>query len=535
MGSHGCALRDKLARLSALRVGHAHQSLRKIVLSSPSITAHESKRIARNAVVLASASLISKGLLFIWQFVLARWIGETAYGIYGTVGGLAVIASIIGSFSMGLIVIREVSREPSKAGAYFASTLFLQTFLMGVAYIVLNGSAWALGYSETIRVFTALSGVALLMDLFGNICSDQLLAQEKMLSTALVDTLHIAFRIGATAWALAQGYDLVGLYAVGIVASFARSLVMGATLIRTGVHPRFPLERALTIQLLVNSLPLAVSAFFTLIYQQADKLLSTRFLSEATTGFLTAAYVIVQAIIELFSTTVLVATYPMMSRTYGRGELFGFVLEKLAFFTAVITLPVGLILGIFAPFVTLPLFGADFAPTASILRILVWYAVITMIVNVFAQGMLVQNQQRRLLIIKVVGVLLNVGFNLLTVLWLSWGVYGLVIASVVAELLTLQVMFFTFREVGTNMLRLTRKLALLATVGLGVAGVMLGVGAVASPLLAIMIGVGLYAVLMMRLPILDAEEWDLLYRLLASIPIGKYILHIWHRQVEVNW
>jgi Na+-driven multidrug efflux pump len=162
----------------------------------------------------------------------------------------------------------------------------------------------------------------------------------------------------------------------------------------------------------------------------------------------------------------------------------------------------------------------------------VWYAVITMIVNVFAQGMLVQNQQRRLLIIKVVGVLLNVGFNLLTVLWLSWGVYGLVIASVVAELLTLQVMFLTFREVGTNMLRLTRKLALLAIVGLGVAGVMMGVGAVASPLLAIMIGVGLYAVLMMRLPILDAEEWDLLYRLLASIPIGKYILHIWHRQVR---
>ena len=503
-------------------------------MSSPSITAHESKRIARNAVILASASLISKGLLFIWQFVLARWIGETAYGIYGTVGGLAVIASIIGSFSMGLIVIREVSREPKQAGAYFASTLFLQTFLMGIAYIVLNISAWLLGYSEFIRVFAALSGIALMMDLFGNICSDQLLAQEKMLSTALVDTFHIALRIGATAWALEQGYDLLGLYGVGIVASFARSFVMGMALIRTGVHPRFPLERIITTQLLVNSLPLAISAFFTLLYQQADKLLSTRLLSEATTGYLTAAYVIVQAIIELFSTTVLVATYPMMSRTYGRGELFGFVLEKLAFFTAVITLPIGLVLGLFAPFITLPLFGSDFAPTASILQILVWYAVITMIVNVFSQGMLVQNQQRRLLIIKIVGVLLNVGFNLLMVLWLQWGVYGLVIASVLAECITLFVMFFTFRELGTNMLRLTRKIALLALVGVGTAGVMVVSGTI-SPLVGIIAGVGIYAVLMMRLPILDGEEWDLLYRLLASIPIGKYILHIWHRQVEVNW
>ena len=224
----------------------------------------------------------------------------------------------------------------------------------------------------------------------------------------------------------------------------------------------------------------------------------------------------------------------MMSRTYGRGELFGFVLEKLAFFTAVITLPIGLVLGLFAPFITLPLFGSDFAPTASILQILVWYAVITMIVNVFSQGMLVQNQQRRLLIIKIVGVLLNVGFNLLMVLWLQWGVYGLVIASVLAECITLFVMFFTFRELGTNMLRLTRKIALLALVGVGTAGVMVVSGTI-SPLVGIIAGVGIYAVLMMRLPILDGEEWDLLYRLLASIPIGKYILHIWHRQVEVNW
>ena len=157
-----------------------------------------------------------------------------------------------------------------------------------------------------------------------------------------------------------------------------------------------------------------------------------------------------------------------------------------------------------------------------------------MIVNVFSQGMLVQNQQRRLLIIKIVGVLLNVGFNLLMVLWLQWGVYGLVIASVLAECITLFVMFFTFRELGTNMLRLTRKIALLALVGVGTAGVMVVSGTI-SPLVGIIAGVGIYAVLMMRLPILDGEEWDLLYRLLASIPIGKYILHIWHRQVEVNW
>ncbi|MEL6272654.1 MAG: oligosaccharide flippase family protein, partial [Chloroflexota bacterium] len=92
-----------------------------------SLPANDTRRAARNAGALAAANLFSKGMLFIWQFVLARWIGDAGYGVYGTVGALTIIATVIGSFGMGLIVIRDVSREPEKAGRYLTATLFMQT------------------------------------------------------------------------------------------------------------------------------------------------------------------------------------------------------------------------------------------------------------------------------------------------------------------------------------------------------------------------------------------------------------------------
>ena len=46
------------------------------------------KRAARNATALALSNIASKGLLFIWQLMLARWLESSDYGVYGTIGAL---------------------------------------------------------------------------------------------------------------------------------------------------------------------------------------------------------------------------------------------------------------------------------------------------------------------------------------------------------------------------------------------------------------------------------------------------------------
>ena len=357
------------------------------------LSGSDARRAARNVSALMVASVISKGALYIWQIALSVMLGPSEYGIYGTVGALMVTSAAVASFGMGLIVIRDVARDPTKAGNYWTVMLFTQTVLALLAYIGMNG--FASGYNETLRAFAALAGINLFIDLFGNMGYDLLVAQEQMVKTSLIEIAHILLRIGLALLALSLGWGLLGVYGAAIVSGLLRSLVLVIFNLRAGVRPRFPVDRTLAKPLIINSAPIALSAFLTLAYQHSDKLLTTGILGETVTGYLTAAFVINFGVIELFSTSILVAVYPLLARYYedGRNAIFAFIVEKLALYMLIIGLPMALSISILADNIMLPLLGEAYAPSAGILRLLIWYTAVTIFGNVFSKAMLIQNRQ----------------------------------------------------------------------------------------------------------------------------------------------
>jgi O-antigen/teichoic acid export membrane protein len=244
-------------------------------------------------------------------------------------------------------------------------------------------------------------------------------------------------------------------------------------------------------------------------------------LDAASTGYLTAALVIVQGVIEVLNSTILIATYPMMSRYYAeRGEMFGFIVEKLALFTAIVTFPAALVLLLFAPDLTIPLFGQDFAPAADVLRLLMVYGVAAMLVNVFAQGMMVQNRQRRLLVYRVGGLVINLTVNGV-LLALGYGIIGLVIGSAIAESVVLALLLWTFRENGLLMPRLLAGITRLLAVSAVTLAIMAFVGQWGA-WAGIIGGAVIYLGGVLRGGILRADDWDLLYRLVSAMPGGAW-------------
>ncbi|MCX9079615.1 MAG: oligosaccharide flippase family protein, partial [Candidatus Methanoperedens sp.] len=85
---------------------------------STTITGEEARRAARNAGAIAAASILSRGLQFGWQLLLASALGPARYGIYGAVAAFIMVGSAIPNFGMGPIVVRDVARYPEKAGKY---------------------------------------------------------------------------------------------------------------------------------------------------------------------------------------------------------------------------------------------------------------------------------------------------------------------------------------------------------------------------------------------------------------------------------
>ncbi len=493
-------------------------------------TSAVAQRAARNATALALSNIASKGVLFAWQLLLARWLGAEGYGVYGTIGALLAVGAAIPDFGMGLIVIRDVANRPQDANRYLTATLTLQPILAALGYAVLTVAAFLFGYEAELRALLAFAALSLLVDALGNMCHNQLLAVERMVIPAAIATGHVIVLVILAGIALAAGAGLWGLYAATLIAGLLRAAVYWAALLRAGARPQFPVDRAVACGLLIAGWPIAVTSFLALAYQHADKLITTALIGTEGTGQLTAGFVIVFGVIELLSTTVLVAVFPLMSRTYASGQrrLFEVMLEKLAFFNLTLSLPIAIFTSLLAVPLATWVFGAEFTRTADVLQILIWYTVATMIVNVFAKALLVQNRQRRLMVIRTSGLALNVA--LLLILLPALDVPGAAVATLIAEsaILVAVVRSFTFPADWWG--RVINHLWRMALVGVLLAGIVLALRTV-HPLVAALVGAPAYVMLLLLSGAIARDDWDLIYRLATAMPGGAIIGRWWRREL----
>lgn len=502
---------------------------------STQIAASDARRAARNVGVLVLSSILSKGLLFVWQIVLGTLLGPSDYGVYNTVLGLFALAAIVTSFSMGPIVIREVAAAPEKAGRYASIMLVTQTSLSALAYLGMVLGALLIG-SPSVLVFSAIAGISLIVELFGTIGYELLIAQEEMVITSVIDILHIVVRIGLAALALAAGYGLLGLYAATIASGLLRSVLFWAVHWRRGLRPQWPVQRDWMLRLLVDASPLLMTAFLNLAYTHADKLMTTALLGETKTGYLGPAFLIIFGVIELLSTTLLVAMYPLLSRYYGDGknETFGYLVEALSRFLLMVALPIVLALSIFSHDIIAFIYrSGEYSATGGILRILAWYTLFAMAANPMTKALLIQNRQRWLLAITVGSLALNITLN--TILLLQYrDPRGAALATVCAELLSLTLKALLFRAKGFDWARVVGKSARVLLAGGLAAAAMLLLGSL-NWVLGGVVGGLLYLLALPLLGALSDEDWDLLYRLLAAMPGGTLIRRYWRRDTAVNW
>ena len=473
------------------------------------VPATETQRALRNVSALTLATVVSKGLLFLWQLVLARFLGEAGYGLYGTVGAFIAIGAAISAFGTGPIIIREVVRRPRLAGDYLGVTLWLRSGLALLAWLLLNALAPLAGYDAEIRNLLALASISLLVDTWGNICYEILMAQERIRTSSLVTVLHLLLLLAFASLALASGGGLVGLYLATIAAGLARAAMLWAQVLRSGVRPA-RMRHDLLRSLLVGSLPLALTGFLSIAWLYIDKLMTARMLGAQQTGWLTAAFVIVFGMIELLGTTALTSLFPMMSRY--SGVTLDNIVRRLVWFTLLASLPLTLLLSFFALEITVPLFGADFAPAATLLRILAWYALIRLVADVYLQALITSNRQRRVMVVYACGLLLNVSLN--AILLPRMGVNGAAIASLFSMLLALALLLYSTPVPAWRPLLM--RSAPLLLLGLVMALGMWLTAQLWSPLAGMVAGALLYLAGLTR--ILDAGDRALLTQLRQTLP-----------------
>ena len=348
--------------------------------------------LAHNAGWMLLGQTSNLVLQVLYFAVLGRLLGSTEYGIYVGAFALVSILSAFSSMGSGTVLLRYVSINRSKFGAYWGNLLLTTTciggIIIGVAHLcaprILNPR------SASLVLFAAIAGC-----LCGEITRNAAMvfqAYEQMQLTAIVSFSSNVARCGA-AIALLVAYQHVPALCWAIVAMLVSVAVAAASIIlvlyRYG-RPTFSFD------LLFRSMPEGFNYSFSMttgtIYNDVDKSILSHYGLNQANGIYSLAYRVIDAASSPVA-AILESILPRLFREGGRDipELKRFT-RRVLIRSILVSSGIALLLYLSAPLAPL-LAGKSFADSVAAIRWLCLIPLLRGMHGMTGRGMLGMGKQ----------------------------------------------------------------------------------------------------------------------------------------------
>jgi O-antigen/teichoic acid export membrane protein len=326
-------------------------------------------RVGRNTAVQVVGEVFSKLASAAFYIVMARELGRDGFGEFTFALSLALLLTTLSGFGTDALVTREVAREGGTHELFWPA-LRIKSAVGFVAVLVAIGVAAAGSWSTSTVVAVALLGVAALVELLSKTVYATFQGVEDMRPVALALLLQRVFTAAAGIAALVAGAGVVPVAGVYLAGALLAQLWAQQRLSRAGIRPARVRDRARTVGLLKQSLPLGLTTLLGTVLFRIDTTILALMKDDAAVGIYGAAYRLLETTLFL-SYAFGAALLPALSRA-GRdtspslADLFGAATKVVA----ATLVPLGLTFALFArPIVDL-LYGDAYAPAATPLRLL---------------------------------------------------------------------------------------------------------------------------------------------------------------------
>lgn len=486
---------------------------------SPETDTDSGKRLLKNSVAPIALNLFNRGIDFAFAFIMLRILGPKDAGVYYYAIVVFGWFDIFTNFGLNTLLTREVARDREAAGRYLFNTSLLRLTLAALGIPVLIAVLLMRNATVDPALDTrAIAAIALLyLGLVPNSISTGLTALfyafEKAEYPAAMTTIATLVKVSLGLGALLMGWGVVGLAGASILTNGVTFILLTRLawpLIRANWQPIR--EGQLQRMMLREAWPLMINHLLATVFFKSDVILLEAINGVTVVGTYSTAYKWLDAIniIPAFFT---MALLPVMSRqahsnpeALKRNTLIGIkLLVMIALPTAVFTtfLAYGLVgfLG-----------GAEFLPDGAIaLQLMIWSIPIGWMNSLIQYVLIALDRQRQITGAFLVAVSFNIITNLILLPMYSYK------AAAITTIFSEMVLFIGFMLLlhrligGINWLGqlwrpwLAAGAALVFTAGLWSV----------TPLGALLLGIGIYGVLVMILwPFSHAES----QRLAALLP-----------------
>ena len=173
------------------------------------------------------ADVGSKVASLVFFVVMARELGDSRFGIFTFALSFAILATTPANFGQDVVLTREVARDRSRLGEYFANTLALKVVLATTSLGVAIGVAAVAGIDRETLEALLLLGPAVLLELLMATCFASYQAFERLdfIPVALISQRFVTAAVGIAALLHGAGVVTVSaIYLAGAALGFALAL-----------------------------------------------------------------------------------------------------------------------------------------------------------------------------------------------------------------------------------------------------------------------------------------------------------------------
>ena len=379
------------------------------------------KRIYQNTLYLSIAEVISRVLQFAVMLWAARYLVPQEFGAFNFALALAFVAMIVADMGLSQLLVRTVARDRQALKKYLINALYLKAWLCVLMFFLLWGILLGLGYRDQTLDLALLMLIFAILGTFTEFIYSIFRSFERMEFDSMLKITRMALLALLSFIVLVRGYGVLAFSWMFVVVEFI-VVLLGFLIVSKNfrVHLTITnLDSVYRIKMLKDAIPFGLAALFGNSYFYLAIFILSVMKGELEVAYYSSAYNIALAL--LFIPTVFTnALYPVLSRSYTHAkQQMTTLYEKGVKYLLIISLPIGLVLLVYAEHIMHLLYGQRYDMAIIVLRMFAFFVLLKFI-N-FMLGMTLSSTDRQWERMKAQGMV--AGLNVLICMGLIWG-YG---------------------------------------------------------------------------------------------------------------
>lgn len=402
---------------------------------------------SKNAVWIISCKVVQSLLGMVVSMLSARYLGPSNYGLISYAASITAFVLPIVQLGFRSTMVREIIDNPDNEGEIVGTSLFFNVLSSIVCIIGVCSFVYVANPNEpTTLIVCALYSVSLFAQALEMICywfQAKLIAQYTSLTGLAAYIIVTVYKI----YLLATGksvYWFAVSYALDYFIVAVVLIIFYFKLSKQRLRVSFKRFR----QMFAKSKFFIVSSLMVTLFSQTDKIMLKAIMSEEAVGIYSAAVncagltsFVFSAIIDSFRPTVF--ENKKVSKEAYEGTLV------LCYSVVIyLSLAQSLVCTVFSKIIIQILYGADYAASARVLGLVVWYTTFSYLGPIRNIWILAEDKQKYLWIINLSGAVTNIVLNALLIPFI--GVMGAALASLITQMFTNVIVGFIMKPIRYN-------------------------------------------------------------------------------------